>query len=258
MNQVFNTRRFGLLVAKHWTEHRRQYGFSVFVLAGLMIVWYALLKPGYGPQQLLLILTILLGGGIHASTLFSELGNPSQGIGSLTLPASRLEKMLVAFLFSILFFPIALGLFYVITTPFLNYYLTTPDAAFYPKENVLVEAKTTRLFFGLYFFVHAVALLGSIAFQKQAFIKTTAVFFIAIGVTMYLNTGIATLLFSDQSIKDINSATPFNSVTINLDDTHRYPVILPESSQLLAIVFLGFVLIMLWYITFLKLKEKQI
>lgn len=262
MNQVFNARRFGLLVAKHWTEHRRQYGLSVFVLAGMMIVWYIAFKPEMGSQRVLFLLTVLLGGAIHASTSFHELGNPAQGVGALTLPASQAEKLWTALLFSLLFLPVAMGLYYAITAPFLSYYQSiTPDKSMteFPKEVLFIH--DDEIFIGIaifYFFVHAAALLGSISFKKQTFMKTTAVVFVLSSLLVYINDRIAYGLLFDGRTMNVKAGIPFTSVSLQLKNDHYHWIDLPSQQQQLVYVFLSLIVVALWYITFLKLKEKQI
>ena len=42
MNQFFNFNRFGLLVAKHWTENKKRYILSLLAFAGLLIACFGI------------------------------------------------------------------------------------------------------------------------------------------------------------------------------------------------------------------------
>lgn len=264
MNQSFNLHRFGLLVRKHWVEHYRQYSFSIFVLAGLMALWYVVVKPGADQQRVLYVATLLLAGGVYTATTFQELHSPGQGIGYLMLPASRVEKIAVAFLFSLLFLPVALGLYYGITSAFVAYFHRLQPVV-YPDSVQFSGDRVAQLFVGAFFLVHAAGLLGSLTFPRQTFIRSAAVVLVVLVGLFYVNEQLAEGIIADDKISDL-SAVPFYRVGVEVGATgdqaaergQFYNVALPYSAQRAALAFIGFTVVALWWISYVRLKEKEI
>src|SRR5438874_467595 len=97
MNNVFNLKRFSLLLKKTILERPMQFmGLTGLVLAATFII-YAATKyaMGWMPAQNLTFIWGLVGGGCFlASVVFGYFNNNASGSAYLTLPASALEKWL--------------------------------------------------------------------------------------------------------------------------------------------------------------------
>ncbi|NML22763.1 hypothetical protein HHL16_17900 [Pseudoflavitalea sp. G-6-1-2] len=202
MNQVFDFSRFRLLAARHWIENRQRYLLSLGAFAGLLILWFIfafLLQGSHEAQNLYVQLgTFYFGlfvtGSLYASTLFSSLAAKPTAINYLSVPASHLEKMLIALLYGVvLFFLTYLVIFYVVD--FLMLQILNPIAArnYHPYDvgNKLSEFEPQTLvnvfrpfrenrydnqnFYYLlmvYFTLQSTFLAGSVFFTRFSFIKT--------------------------------------------------------------------------------------
>src|SRR5688572_25856613 len=108
MNQVFDFKRWTLLVAKHWSENKRKYLLGTVAMAGLLFFWFGFVvvidwgRPIHSSVQ---ITTYLVGlaitGLFFASTTFADLASGPKAMNFLIFPASHLEKLLCSLLYSL-------------------------------------------------------------------------------------------------------------------------------------------------------------
>jgi hypothetical protein len=107
MSQYVNLTRFGRLARKHLGEYATSYLLGAAVLLGGLLVLLGFLtyiqhRPMNESMQAILFMLCLLGAGsLFASTVFAQFGAGRQAALALTLPASQLEKFLLAWLISL-------------------------------------------------------------------------------------------------------------------------------------------------------------
>jgi hypothetical protein len=271
MNNTFDINRFGLLLRRQWLEFGKidliTLGVAFGVIAGsyLFSLWpvFAYDRNPPGDLSFREPLFIIFGGlfiTVVASNYFAHLGQKSRTIIDLLVPSSTFEKIVAAILFSVV----------IVTLSFLViFYLT--DLAFVAKLRSLGELKTVvysgdvskienRVGEFHYFFsswegfrfapVYAVPaltssifLLGSVYFNKFHYVKTT----------------ISLMLFSGLSGYIIGKSNDFlmrNRVSIN-----DKKLIIGRGAENMEYVLLSiFVLLtmILWVITYVRLKEKEV
>ena len=143
-----------------------------------------------GIQTMTYYTGLMIVGAIYASTIFAEFGSKAQGIAWLSVPASALEKLLCALLFSVvLFFVLFTVVFFIVDFPMVQVangliarqhrvwpggYPIAPDRVY----NVLVGLpgdtvdNDYHLLLMAFFMLQSVFILGSIYFSRYAFIKT--------------------------------------------------------------------------------------
>jgi hypothetical protein len=198
MNQVFDMKRFTMLVAKHWSENSKKYTLGVIAMAGLLIFWYAfvMLLDNSGiihesMQAATYFVGLTLAGCFYGSILFSDLGSGPKAMNYLIFPASHLEKLLVGLLYAIVFFFIAYTVvFYLVDIPMVKIGNSIAET-YYQKTTYREPAGIVNVFwksFGqdnekapnpffiiilAYVAVQSAYILGSIYFTKFSFIKTT-------------------------------------------------------------------------------------
>lgn len=197
-NQIFSLARWLLLVKKHWMENRKRYLLAFLAMAGLSLTWFSfiLLMTNYHEVPVVMqFLSYFIGlyfiGALFASSAFAGLGNKGEGVDYLSVPASHLEKLLCAILFSLFLFFIAFNLaFYLVDIPMVKlsrHFMTTRYTAwrvvpFEIGDNYCLNIFTgagepppfrgnTILIYG-FFAVQSAFILGSIYFRSYAFIKT--------------------------------------------------------------------------------------
>jgi hypothetical protein len=284
MNQFFDLNRWLLLTAKHWSENRRRYLLSVAAIAGLLIIWYILgliVMPGSAAPPDVQASTYFTGlaivGFFYASISFSELASGPRAMNFLAVPASHFEKMLVAFLYSlVIFFVVYTAVFYLVDILMVNIGNSLARnwledhggnaAAFVPKKivNVFVDSdyaagkikiNPNYYFLLIYFSLQSAFVLGSVYFPKFSFIKTI------ISLTVICITIIFILY------KLVEEGMPegfyYNGLTswtegFSNSDTVRL-VMLPRWISNTIHFLLQFSFIPLfWVVTYYRLKEKEI
>ena len=199
MNQVFDFTRFRLLVARHWMENRQRYLLSLGAIAGLLILWFVFFFMMNNGTTVIrqefqfgtYMFSLFVAGSLFASSLFAPLSSKGRGINYLSIPASHLEKLLVALLYGFVIFFICFTLvFYVvdwlvlqITNPIVagNWKEHYPNDVFTPEPVANVFTVMDKSFDGtsvfvyilmIYFSVQSIFLAGSVFFKKFSFIKT--------------------------------------------------------------------------------------
>src|SRR5687768_16034304 len=108
MNNVFDWNRFLWLISKHAHENKGRYLWMLGAAAALMFLWYLFIffadshRPIEAEMQIVTYyFGLAIGGCLYASLQFSDLASKPKGIHYLMLPASHLEKVLTALLYSV-------------------------------------------------------------------------------------------------------------------------------------------------------------
>jgi RsiW-degrading membrane proteinase PrsW (M82 family) len=122
MNQVFDFKRWILLVGKHWSENQKKYLLSLAAIVALLVIWYSfvLLVERHNPypeemQVATYYIGMAIAGCLFGSLFFSEAASGPKAMHFLSVPASALEKLLVGLLFGVvLFFICYTSIFYLV------------------------------------------------------------------------------------------------------------------------------------------------
>jgi hypothetical protein len=280
-NQLFHFRRWRLLVAKHWIENRRRYILSLLAIAGLLAVWFTFLiaMDRYAPlvasmQVIAYFIGLYLTGSLYASMLFADLSSKKEALPWLSLPASQLEKLLCVLLFgTVLFFLAYTLVFYLVDIPMvywansiLEHHPRNWPGTHDPVQPVLIynvftaegaplPEKQFHLFLLFYFSVQAAFLLGSVYFQRYAFIKTVvAVVVFALAFLVFQRLAIYPLLpegwinnLVRWTHEQYDTGPPLKEV--------RLPRVLEDVLTRLGEFGLP---VFFWFVTYIRLKEKEV
>lgn len=246
-----------MLFRKHTIENSKSYLMSLIVLIGIMALVMGFAAYGAGKlqtdlQELFFTLFLAVAGTVFTSTVFSNLGDPKRAIAFLTLPASTLEKYLVAWIFSFLLYVLAfVPTFYLVAAVVINIGSRGNEEA----ELLKLFGPTSNLdnVVLIYAFLHAASLVGAVLFRKIHFIKTTFVLFIGFFVLLILNK----LLLQGMLGHEVSSAIPLGRASI-AENGELYTLGLKENELSFTWVgTIGFILI-IWAASYFKLKEKQV
>ncbi|MGA0556516.1 hypothetical protein ACO2Q8_07695 [Larkinella sp. VNQ87] len=264
MSQLFSFHRFSLLLKLHLSEHLKPYLLGAGVLMG---IWLVMLLPAaikvstfsesiYRNHGTMFTFIFCGAGAWFASELFRVVSTPVRGIPYLTLPASQVEKFLVAFLMLVLFVPVFIGVFYCIEGicfSMINQRLPTGS----PRYELLdLCSDYINMEFRYFCFITpSFFLVGSIYFAKLPFVKTAVLAFVLFFITqIFLNDLIIRLLFPERPHYgfDLFQAIHF------VENRRSYTVRLAGSAQLLVNTILLLILPALWYIAYVRFKEKEL
>jgi len=251
--------RFGLLFKKHTSENYKSYLLSVGVLIGIMFLLMSFVTfkitgriMNLNQQKVFYILFLFAAGTIFTSTVLANLGDKKKAIALLTLPATGMEKYLVSWLYSFVILLFAYtGIYYLVNTSVLHLFKQPGEEV--KLFNIFAESNTFFQIFSSFAFLHSLAFLGSIWFEKTQFIKTAFIFLFFILILQLVNKQILQLLLG----LELDSAVLFGDIAF-LQNKERVIIKMPETYEYLLsllLLVLGFIL---WTATYDRLKEKQV
>ena len=263
MNQTFNFQRFTLLLRLHLSEYIRTYLMGVCILFSIWIIMLApsTAKITHFSESLYRTHGVLFGfifcgaSAWFASESFRVVNTPMRGIPFLTLPASQLEKYLVAFLMILLFVLVFVAVFYTVEGVCFSiinarlpqieprYHLLDLSGPFAP-----IELRYCALFGAPLFF------LGSIYFPKVAFIKTSIVAFLLLFATMFLDEFVVNQVFPG---RDFYASTAFTEVHFKQNNIW-YEIELMGVPKLIIRGSLLLMTLALWVTAYVRFKEKEL
>ena len=281
MNDIFNFRRFGLLISKDFRENWKKYGLQFLTLFGIMAVWmtwnfynrfqYLQKYPSNNENidiQLLQSLSILfLGFGIFfASTLMNPMREKTMRISFLSTPVSNFEKyisrwLIVTIGYIIAFF-IALWIADVVRVAFMSYKypeigfkfidfsrLVKPEIENSSRNYAFFNKSYFILWVSIYALLQSLFLLGTTFWEKASFIKTFSASAVIIFLYIYLNR-IMIQIFNH----DINSfGGKFSYYVSNLLNNPS-----DNDVMLLSTCIFIFITIFCWVIAFFRFRESEI
>ena len=119
MSAVFDTARFGRLWRAHWAERSKSYlwFFGVCIIVYLMMALMAFATVGedtfrHEGQMICFYMGLFVTGAIFAARHFEALSRQESALLTLMRPASVFEKVLLAFVMVVLFYPLMYTVIY--------------------------------------------------------------------------------------------------------------------------------------------------
>ncbi len=263
MNNVFNIKRFGWFVKKTILERPVQLaGFVVLTLAiDLLVYAFAKFTGGFEAAQNSTFLIGLIGGGcLLASFVYGHFSSNASGSSFLTLPASQFEKWLCGIIITGIFYIAVFLLFFrMMDLIFISIYHNSldPKGPFYKEMYDAVQIYPFDGFVasrGFMMFLNFAGgmLIGSLYFNKAAFIKVALATVGFLFGAFLLNLFIANLFF-----KNVDNAFPYYLVWITVGKERGRLELPGNILYILNITFLYILPIILWGLSFLRLREKE-
>lgn len=274
MNNTFDINRFGLLLKRQWLEFGRIYLITLTVAFGVIatfyttILWKAMAYGGNFDSRLnfrepLFIVFGFLFISVIASNYFAHFGQKPRTVIDLLIPASTFEKFVAAVFFTA-FLSVAsyLAIFYLTDLGFVaklksTFGISETTSSFTTAEGMTVSV-TQRMnyfftanskniippLFAIPAFITSIFLLGSIYFNKFHYIKTTISVMIFSGLWAYLVFNVADYLTNNRHFNEESG-------------TVRHG---PGENTVMWLIFLLLVVLttVIWSITYVRLKEKEV
>ena len=257
MNNSFSLLRLGLLIKKQWFDNAKLYTLSVLALIGLLsiifIFWASINGNNYDESDTYVIFLILLFGAglIFASTTFGALSDKAKGTYWLSIPATHFEKLLCGIFYSLLAFPVVyLASLFLIQQITFAIIRLNPNNIIEPENNL---KKIAIIFCYIFLALQSLFILGSVYFERYAFIKTTlAALFI---IFLFMLTG---TLFMKNLLPHNSGMQGITSFVIYGDNEMKIYRLAPWIEDA-VIVFAKFIWApVFWVATYFRLKEKEI
>jgi len=245
-----------LLIQRQFRENIRIYGIGLMVLFGMLSFMFLMIHQWQDSfagavQNGVFVIGLFIGGGIFTNSMFYELSSASSSIWLLSLPAKHSEKVVASIIIStILFLASYLIVFYLVDALYL---LNTSGLK---MEYLLNPIKDDfYIFFFLYLLYNGAILLGRVIFTKSSLIKTLLAGILIFVAINYINTMMIELLIPNMKVV---SSIPFDSFQFS-QYGENIKVFLPDHIDYLSTVFIRLILpIVMWFLVWLKLKEKQV
>ncbi|WP_035565490.1 hypothetical protein [Hymenobacter sp. IS2118] len=257
-NQTFSLVRFGRLFSRHTAEHLPAYLMTAAVGTGGMLLVMGFITYlqrsalGLSAQMVFFILFLLAGCTIFTSTVFAQFGTPRQASVALTLPASHLEKFLVAWVYSLPVFVLAFVPMFYLADAAAVYAGLAPGQT--PELLDLVAARQDAAgTLCLLAAMHAAWLWGGIRFENKHFVKTGFAMLLLLGGLSVINFQILKRLAG----VELMPAPLFTGLRF-MEGQQYYSVDLPDAqAHWLALLPLGLAAL-LWAAAYFRLTEKQL
>ena len=249
-SNIFDLNRFGLLVKKRFIDSKSSTIYEILGLAAVFAVIFGLIattgKISIVHQIGVFGVGIVILGVIYADRAFADTKGKIKGMAYLATPASQLEKLLNAILYTSVLFPIAFSLIFLAV-----------DGLFYVGGNATglvsmegfskVDSFNFADTFRNILIVQSVYMLGSIWFGKRSLLKTTLAVVLFYGV-IFAVAGII-IRMNYELLKTFSEST--NGVNVHWD-----------GNDIINGKWLGAALWILppffWTVAYFRLSEKQI
>jgi len=264
MNQTFSVSRFLLLVKVEFAEKSH----TQVLTAGLLLAFLLLFMlpiiffDGFRTNlselhPLALIMVVLFGGSIYTDLAFSQYGPREKSMVALMVPASRLEKFLAPLVLNLIVIVPLIVLFLCLhdwTVDYANAKIPATDQQYRKLPLPLLQVITL-----FYIVIQGVVFFGSLYFTKSSYIKTVMASILVILVLVVANWAIVNSLLADANPSSI-SALPFSDWNVQFE-TPKYKVFRVkyfDAIQSFMYLLPALITVSLWYITYVRLKEKEI
>jgi hypothetical protein len=180
--EIFNINRFGLLFRRQFLLHSNSWIIALISVAG-SIIFFAFMSLLMGRNDGWLsvfnvfgVIAFFVTGLVFASLSFSEMGTYTRSLQFVTLPASRLEKFLAAWLMTSVFYFVAATIMLVVSSAFVGMLsVLIFKGNFMMFQPFTLKYGETAL---AYFIAHSIFFLGATWFRKAAFFKTLLTMFV--------------------------------------------------------------------------------
>lgn len=263
MSDLFNIKRFGWLFKKTLLERPAQlWGLTSLTLV-VVLLMYAVFNyvAGWEVAQTGSFMIGFAGGGSFlAFSVFNYFSSNASGSSYLTLPASHFEKWLCAVLITgVIFTTIFLIFFRIIDITFVSIYHKSlnPKDPFYTHlyESVHVFPFNSYIALQVYkMFANftTAMLVGTLYFNKSAFIKVALIVCGLFVGGYFLNTVMANGLFDN-----IDKALPFHAVFIPVGKEFGKVELPAYASKAVHFSFLYIIPAILLLTAYVRLREKE-
>jgi hypothetical protein len=204
----FSIYRVWLLSKKQWAENRQLYVLGLLATAGIMGAAFLVALThvngfDYNNQRAGLFGGAAIAGAVFTSTILSNYNDKIKGIQALTLPASALEKLVTALIYTLIIFPLA---YLLVAYPVMAavYYI---DTQILGHPNGLYDLSLSGQFqetILLYLILQAVVLLCSVLFKRYNTVKTIVLVFAFFYGSLVINPLIAGRMLDVKGLSNTN------------------------------------------------------
>ncbi|MDN5201331.1 hypothetical protein QQ008_08160 [Fulvivirgaceae bacterium BMA10] len=249
MNHYLNITRLSNLIKREVLTNAKAMLIILGAISGVVLFIFtisALNKNTHGTHVPLFASTFMVTGLVLSSLAYRDLLNKNKSYAYLTLPVSNLERLISMLFITTLIYIITYIVYYFLLSTILNAfasYFTQQDFEAFDVADTIVW-KTIKI----YLVVQSVFLLGAASFKKFPLPLTLLTLFVASIIMVLIAVGIMAAFTYDMRLNDIDFNLPSY-----LD--RRYGL---DFERISKIVFWYLLAPFCWFVTYLKLKEKEV
>lgn len=258
MQNSFSISRLGLLIRKQFFDNAKLYALSLLALIGVLTLVFLCWAFFNGEHHydaddtfVIFLLFLFPVGFIFASTTFHPLNDKAKGTYWLTIPATHMEKLITGIFYTTLVFLVVFFLVFLVIQQ-ATFFLITLN----PKNKIQwigdfwKEIKIAATFF---IALQAAFILGSVYFNKYAFVKTVLVLLtIGLCYALFVHFVTRNLFPNHLNVNGLSSVRTWDG-----DDSKIYqlaPWVETTSEVVLKYIWAPVLLIA----TYFRLKEKEL
>jgi len=248
INNYFNLQRFFQTLKNDVIRNAKTYLITLGGIAGVIssidllpgIITGQTIVPFHAYMPLFMVL-----GFIFSSVVFNEMHDPQKGLVFLTTPSSSLEKLLSKLLITTVLYVAVMWIFFQVLTLFLN----GVNSMFFDSDPV--EFTFYWELARIYIITQSIYLFASSYFKKNAFLKLLFVGFV---LQMFFS------FFSILNFKLFFNLSDFNDfhldgMDVNIGDFADFVKNLFYATKF---TFLWLMAPFFWFMTYLRLSEKEV
>ncbi len=252
-NNTFDSQRLFLLFRRQLNLSWKQVLLAFGAISGVMILIFSLTIFKHGSVDFSVsfvntMLTVFFITGLgFSSSIFNELNSPQKGFLYLMLPATALEKLIIAwFMTAFIYLLFSFATIYAI-----NIILIIINALIFHQPGLtLVNLFIPQYLdvFAVYLVVQPIFLLGGIYFRKTNFFKTILALFV-VGLAISIYGGI---------VLKLTTHLPQEGVNIHINNEEMDLVTMKYIIPVAKFLFWGCTAPFFLIVTYFRLKERQI
>ncbi len=251
-NKYFNINRFGNILKRELHSNLKHNLLIIGAMYSIFtIISFLVFQFGETPTDQELLdgfhlwifgVMLFVGGVFIASLSFIDLRSKMKAHFYLLIPSSTFEKFLANLVITLVGYMIFMIVSYFIYSSIFNWVV---NAAYgIPFKAIDFSNNELLIAIHVFIFVHSIFYLGSVSFKKSPLILTPIATFIIISVLMILSQIIKKIIFPDINIEaqvDAANMEEFFNFYKDIGKVILYYALPP----------------IFWYITYLKLNEKE-
>lgn len=257
----FSLNRLGLLIRRQWAERSRLYILMMGAIAGLLAVAFFIFglanqdRIWMESSYIFLFVGLFLGGAITAAMTFSDLSQRTTGIYYLGVPATHGEKLVCGVLFSQVFFNAAyLVIFFILRAAAFAIYRLIPHMVLEHTPDLRGIHEVIGYVITIYVAVQTLFLLGSVYFERFAFVKTiVSTVLVMVGLVLFVVYVIHPITGNLHPAGDVGVFRVFN------EDGSQYTYTLPLGFSRVVWFLCKYIWApVFWVAAYFRLKEKEL
>ncbi len=257
-NQYIDLRRLGNLIKREGLVNYKLFAIALGGISGILLILFLATAYGFNVDgetrwdlhyPFFFVTFVVLGVGF-TSMAYKDLLQVNKAYGYLTLPVSNVERLISMLFLTSIVFAVFYTLYYWVFAAILNgigsLYTSLDFITFNPFNEMVIKAVK------LYIVLQSIFLLGAASFKRFPFLFTMLTLFVATVILITITGLTVRVAFAEFITNNIE----VNPEKLMPEGIRRF---LEEDAEKVARFIFWYLLApFCWFITYLKLKEREV